>query len=624
MRRNSLRCALAVGALVVSTAALLGAGPPKAKPKPNTNGNGNGKAKVKVAAQATKADETLGNLAEVSGSDVRVEGVGLVVGLDNTGFDPPPSGDRQRLLDEMRKARVPGAERILASGKVAMVMVRGHIPAGLTPKDKIDVDVELPPGSGTADTSLAGGFLIQTRLAEVGFAGGQERQGQVLATAYGPVMTGTDANRDDRNAGRILGGGHARNEVPYLLLIDEKRQNIRTASQIESVVKQRFHRREGVDEKGAATAKSDKYLLLKVPKVYHQNQPRFFQVLKLLPMVDTPELRAERLAKWGQELLSPKTAGVAALRLEGLDKGAAEALKGGLAVEDSRVRFFAAEALAYLDDPAGVDVLAETAANLPEFRAHALAAMAAMDHPAASLRLRKLLNEADPGVRYGAFNALRTLDEHDPFLGQVRVLAEEPTPEPLDSMALAIEAPPRKRRPKQEDPFNLYLVDCEGPPLVHVARASRREVVIFGKTQKLITPVVLGGSGSILINAAEGDDRVQISRVESIVPGDAGPRVSSSLSLAEVVRETAQLGATYPEILAILQTAERQGNLPGPLKGDGPPAASMEYLRAQLDAADPKTAKKDTAVGRANFQEKGDKSKARGPSVLKRLFRPRG
>ena len=37
---------------------------------------------------------------------MKVEGVGLVVGLDNTGADPPPSWYRKQLVDEMSKAGV--------------------------------------------------------------------------------------------------------------------------------------------------------------------------------------------------------------------------------------------------------------------------------------------------------------------------------------------------------------------------------------------------------------------------------------------------------------------------------------------------------------------------------------
>ena len=52
-----------------------------------------------------KVEETVSNLAYVvSGQEIELEGVGLVVGLDKTGVDPPPSYYRDRLLDEMRKA----------------------------------------------------------------------------------------------------------------------------------------------------------------------------------------------------------------------------------------------------------------------------------------------------------------------------------------------------------------------------------------------------------------------------------------------------------------------------------------------------------------------------------------
>ena len=127
------------------------------------------------------------------------------------------------------------------------------------------------------------------------------------------------------------------------------------------MVNQRFHFADGVNEAGAAKGKTDQWLELKVPRVYHHNQDRYFRVVKLLPIVDSPALRAERLAAWGQELLDPKTAGVAALKLEGLGITAVETLKKGLESPNAQVRFFAAEALAYLDDASGVDVLADTA-----------------------------------------------------------------------------------------------------------------------------------------------------------------------------------------------------------------------------------------------------------------------
>ena len=112
--------------------------------------------------------------------------------------------------------------------------------------------------------------------------------------------------------------------------------------------------------------------MLKVPQVYHHNQDRYFRVVKLLPMVDSPALRAQRMAAWGKELLDPKTAGVAALKLEGLGVTAIDALKEGLASPNAQVRFFAAEALAYLERRRRAStVLAETAieaARVPRLR----------------------------------------------------------------------------------------------------------------------------------------------------------------------------------------------------------------------------------------------------------------
>ena len=101
----------------------------------------------------------------VSRGEMKVEGVGLVVGLDNTGVDPPSTFYRKQLLDEMSKAGVEKGEKLLTNPQVSMVIVRLTIPVGVGPKDRLDVQVEVPNGCGT--TSLAGGYLLTTRLREV-------------------------------------------------------------------------------------------------------------------------------------------------------------------------------------------------------------------------------------------------------------------------------------------------------------------------------------------------------------------------------------------------------------------------------------------------------------------------
>ena len=124
------------------------------------------------------------------------------------------------------------------------------------------------------------------------------------------------------------------------------------------------------------------------------------------------------------------------------------------------------------------------------------------------MKLRKLMDEPEIELRYGAFNALRTLDPNDPFLGQVRVIDEpkrSDDDEPSDSMAVAIRRPARRR----EDPFSLYIVDSEGPALIHVSRSRRSEIVVFGRDQRLLPPIVLD-TGSIFLNAAESDDKLEL------------------------------------------------------------------------------------------------------------------
>lgn len=576
MRWNDPRGPAVLGALAV-VAALTGVGTPRAWA-------GGNKATAKV-------DETVADLASVSrGTDIHVMGVGLVIGLDGTGSAPSPSAERQRLLDEMRKARVLQADKILDSPDTSLVVVKGRIPSGISTHDRLDVEVELPPGSTT--TSLKGGWLIETRLTEVGIAGGQMREGQFLATAGGPLMIGTGDDPKIVKSGRVLGGCRVRNDVPYLLLIKENRQSGKTAALLQMVINRRFHQHEGNDEKGMVNAKSDKHLVLKIPHAYHHNQFRYFQVVHLLPIIDEPNLRAQRLDRWSKELLDPATAGISALRLEGIGKNASGILKTGLESPNAQVRFFSAEALAYLDDPAGVDVLAHAVTNLPEFRAFGLAALSAMSEPAAGLRLRALMNEPDLAVRYGAFNALRVRDEFDPFLGRVRVLRDPPAPEVDEENPQAITlAAIRRRQDRPDDPFSLYVVDCDGPPMIHATRDGRCEVVLFGRHQRLLTPAVLG-NGDVLLNASDGDRTVQITRIEPQRANAQEWRITAPLELVEVVREVANLGASYPEVLEILQAAERQKNLPGPLVFDSAPVPNRAYDEAQLTGRDA-TAKKD-------------------------------
>jgi len=566
-----------------------------------------------------KLEETVGDVAHISSpSDMKLEGVGLVVGLDKTGADAPNSWYREHLVEDMRKAGVEDPNRFLSDPSTSMVIVKLKVPVGVDQTDRLDVDIEVPPGCATK--SLAGGNLLYCRLRETLVLGGSPKEGPELATAQGPVMIGSEAKPMDPKVGRVLGGGRVKKPTPFTLVLSDSRRSFRTAALIETVVNQRFPLHEGVQLKGVATAKKDTYLELKVPRVYHHNYIRYFRVIRVLPLVDLPGVRQKRMEEWGKDLMDPTKAGVAALKLEALGGTAADTLKAGLKSDNSQVRFLAAEALCYLKDDSGSEVLSEAVVKDPKIRAHALAALAACagpsqaDHSRAHSTLIKLMDVPDVEARYGAFDALRTLDENSPFLGRIQVMDQQPEPEEdSDSMAVALSSAYRRKRGAADDPFALYVVDCEGPPMVHMARTKRSEIVIFGRDQTLLTPIVLG-NGSILLNASDGDEQVQISKIVSDKAGDADEKTVTTLEVADVIRRLANLGARYPDVVSILQGANRQRNLSGPLVVDAVPAPTALYDQMAIFGKD--TTKKDDDLKKTGLNSKKKKG------FFRRLFSP--
>ena len=546
-----------------------------------------------------KIEESINDLAYVvSSGEAKLEGVGLVVGLEGTGGDPPPSWYRTKIVDDMRKAGVEDPNAWLADKHVSMVLVHMVMPTGVSTKDRLDIEVSVPPGCGT--TSLAGGILLSTPLQEVLIAKDGAHEGRAIAYANGPILVGTAAKPTDSKVGRVLGGGRPKKEVPYNLILKDTRRGVRTSQIVETAINRRFHQRQGIDQKGVSTAKSDEYLVLTVPTAYHHNQKRFFQVVLSIPVVDTPELRELRQVKWGKDLLDAKKAGIAAIKLEALGATALDQLKAGLKSDNEQVRFFAAESLAYLGDDAGAVTLGEAAAKNADFRVFAYSALSALDQPASHMALRKLMDVADIKVRYGAFDALRTLDPSDPFLGRVRVLDEPVDPNADESTALSLRTVMRQRAARTEDPFLLYLVESEGPPLIHVASSRRAEIVVFGRGTKLLTPVVLG-AGPILLNAANHDESIQMSRIVPSAYENIDEKTQSSLEVGDMIRKVANLGAKYPEIVDLLLAASKQHNLAGPLVFDALPPSSPKYLLAQVMGKD--TTKKDDALKQAKYDE---------------------
>jgi hypothetical protein len=247
-------------------------------------------------------------------------------------------------------------------------------------------------------------------------------------------------------------------------------------------------------------------------------------------------------------LADPLTAANAAIRLEAIGGDqAVEILADALESSDPEVRFYAAEALAYLDETSAVETLAAVARDEPAFRVNALAALSAMDDVMAYDALNELLGVSSAETRYGAFRALWAMNEHDPLV----------------------------RGELLGDQFNFHVLDVPGPAMVHVTRSYRPEIVLFGKDQHFELPLVLDAGQNVLVNGQSGG-KITVSR---FAPGAEPEQRVVSTSVDGVVRAIVELGGTYPDVVQALQQAKHDGALASRFCVDALPQPGRQYDR---------------------------------------------
>jgi len=505
--------------------------------------------------QPEQSEATLvGDLAVPFGMfPVKVEAVGLVAGLRGTGSDPHPSPQRAALLGEMQTRGVPHPNRVLQSTDTALVLVRGVLRPGIQKGDRFDLEVRIPSRSET--TSLRGGHLLETRLHELAVLNNQIREGTLLALAQGPVMVdpAADAKRDRvlQCRGRVLGGGVALKSRPLGLVLKSAHQDVRTSSRVENALNKRFHTvRKGI-KLGVAKAKTDKYIELTVHPRYKDNIPRYVRVVRAVAMRESASERMQRVVRLTHRLLDPATAAEAAVQLEAIGSQGAEALLKGIASDNAEVRFCSAEALAYLDRREAAKPLGEAALRQPAFRVFALTALSAMDHYAAYEQLQKLLAVSSAETRYGAFRALWAMNPNDPL-----VLGE-----------------------KLGGQFSYHVLDTAGPPMIHVTRSRRPEIVLFGQDQRLLAPLSVNAGNQVMVTGTP-EGKISVAKF-SVEQSDQKRLVSTKVD--EVIRAIVELGGTYPDVVQALQEAKAAGALPSRFQVDALPKAGRTYDRVADD-----------------------------------------
>ncbi len=472
----------------------------------------------------------------------RIERAALITGLADTGSDPPPGPQRAALLADMQSRGVVEPNRLLASPATSLAWIHAYLPPGCRKGDRFDVFVEVPPNNDT--TSLADGWLMETRLAEMAVIGNVIRDGHELGVAQGPLLvdpvsTGTLDSKAKLRA-RLPGGGVSLTDRELGLMIAPEHRSFAMSKRLGDWINRRFHAVVRGAKRGVATPKTDRYIHLEIPPAYHHNLARYVQVVQCVAVIEPPEGRHARLQLLARQLADPVTAPAAAIRLEAIGKDAIPVLRKGLEAKDAEIRFAAAEALAYLGESVAAAQLAEAAANLRSARPDALAALGVLDDANGIDALQGLLSNRSAETRYGAFRALRRMDPSMPLI----------------------------RGERLGEACSLHVVDVSGPSLVHASRSFRPEIVLFG-TDHPLGRGLRAEAGRTIVVVVDGPTAI----VSRFLPGASDRQAEVPADVASVVRAIVDLGGGYPDVIQFLQQAAASRHLASRLAFDALPNA---------------------------------------------------
>jgi hypothetical protein len=336
------------------------------------------------------------------------------------------------------------------------------------------------------------------------------------------------------------------------------------SAQVANAINRRFSAHKNGIKVGVAKAIRGNYVDLIVDPTYKDNLVRYFQVLRAIELRETPEDLKQRIAKLQTKLFDPESAAEAAIKLEAIGKPAIDALITAAGAHDPRVQFYAAEALAYLDRREAAEPLAIAARNAA-FRGEALTALSVMRDTAAYEKLRELLGVPSAETRYGAFRALTAMC-------------------PDDSLV---------KGENFGEQFSYHVLDTQGPPMIHVTRNRRAEVVLFGMNQRFLMPLAPLSAGNQIGVTQTADGQISVSK---FVPHEADQKRTVSTKVNDVVRAIVELGGTYPDIVQVFQEAKAAGCLEGRFEVDALPESGRSYEATLEDSTSDDTSDDGEAV----------------------------
>jgi flagellar basal body P-ring protein FlgI len=495
---------------------------------------------------------------------IQVEGVGAVNGLAGTGGPPDPSVYRDQLLEEMKRHDVADPNHFLEREETALVRVRATIPPGSRRGDLIDIHVAAPKESKA--TNLHNGWLLDTRLRQQRVLQGMIRKSEVMAIGMGRMLTRADYKPgEDENLsveGIILSGGRVLVTRKLGLILRPEFQHAKMAAAISKAVNRRLFFFDGTTRRGIAKPLEDDFIEIEVHPRYRNNVPRMMEVVRAIGVKPESSDTQERLADLADRLSDPATAAYAAIQLEALGESAVPTLLEGIRSTNPELRFYAAEALAYLDRTESIGPLETAAREVAAFRHPALLALQGLDQALAIDALKRLMNQPSIETRYGAFCAIRQRVDGKSILSG----------RPLGS-------------------FWLYEMPSTAPPAVVVSLRQSPEIVLLGSTTPINIPqYIMGPNGLMIRRDPSHPGSLRISRFQA---GKDDKRTTVDNAVTSVIQGIFSVGGGYGDVIAVLRMAKDEGYLSDQLAIDPLPESLRTYYReqgeesAEVDAEEP-------------------------------------
>lgn len=487
---------------------------------------------------------------------IEVDGVSIVNGLPGTGGAADPSVYRDQLLEEMKRYDVADPNHYLEQTDTALVRVRATIAAGARRGDAVDIRLLAPKESRSSD--LHSGWLLNARLRQQQVLQNMVRRSDVMASGTGPVLTRADytprADEALKIEGNVISGGRVLISRKLNLVLRPEYQHAMMSKAIASEINERFFFFDGTTRRGIARPIEDDFIEIEVHPRYRVNIPRLMEVLRSI-RVKSPGDAQVVLEELADRLKKPETAADAALQLEAIGESAVPTLLDGIQNTNPELRFYAAEALAYLDRTEAIAPLEEAAREVAAFRQPALMALQGLDHELAVEALMRLMNQPSIETRYGSFCALRRRDDSSGRLAG----------QPIGS-------------------FWLYEIASSASPAIAISLRESPEIVVFGETKPLRLRKFIRIPGGLLIQPDPSDAaRLKLSRFQA---GKDDQRAVVPSTVVGAIRGIAEVGGGYGDAIRFLRTAKDEGYLDEQLAIDPSPRGLRTYHRESFEKED--------------------------------------